>query len=189
MAPAVPDRRVDATVRPGARRAIISGPTGGRRCPRYGTMLNRWSRVHSSRSRFGSSSGTPGPGRVARELQFKSQKPFQRRGEAVGGGQLEEQEQIERARQESLSGELTDARLANRRAAGPTAGSTSGSGSPSPGGTREEVQGKQRSTKSGCPQWKVPRVGTPAPEVRRCSGWGTRPAPEWGVEWCPDASS
>jgi len=24
-----------------------------------------------------------------------------------------------------------------------------------------------RSTRSGCPQWEVPRVGTPAPEVQR----------------------
>jgi hypothetical protein len=67
------DRRVDAAV-PGPRRvAIISGPTGSRRCHRYGTLLKRRFRVHSSRPRFGSgsSSGTPGPG-VARELQFKS---------------------------------------------------------------------------------------------------------------------
>jgi hypothetical protein len=51
--------------------AIISGPTGGHRCHRYGALLKRRLRVRSSRSRFGSSSGTPGPG-VARELQFKS---------------------------------------------------------------------------------------------------------------------
>jgi hypothetical protein len=72
MAPAVPDRRrVGATV-PGPRRvAIISGPTGGRRCHRYGALLKRRPRVRSSRSRFGSSSGTPGTG-VARELPFKS---------------------------------------------------------------------------------------------------------------------
>jgi hypothetical protein len=38
---------------------------------RYGTRLKRRLRVRSSRSRFGSSSGTPGPG-VARELQSKS---------------------------------------------------------------------------------------------------------------------
>jgi hypothetical protein len=71
MAPAVtPDRRVDAAV-PGPRRvAVISGPTGGHRCPRYGALLKRRSRVHSSRSWFGSSNGTPGPG-VAREPQFK----------------------------------------------------------------------------------------------------------------------
>jgi hypothetical protein len=25
----------------------------------------------------------------------------------------------------------------------------------------------ERSTRSGCPQWEVPRVGTPAPEVQR----------------------
>jgi hypothetical protein len=78
MAPAVPGRRVDAAV-PGPRRvAIISGPTGGRRCHRYGTVLRRRLRVRSSRSRFGSSSGTPGPG-VARELRATVQKPFQRR--------------------------------------------------------------------------------------------------------------
>ena len=71
MAPAVPGRRVGATV-PGPRRvATISGPTGGRRCHRNGTLIKRRPRVRSSRSRFGSSSGTPGPG-VARELQFKS---------------------------------------------------------------------------------------------------------------------
>jgi hypothetical protein len=71
MAPAVPGRHVDAVV-PGSRRvAITSGPTGGRRCHRYGTLLKRRPHVRSSRSRFGSSSGTPGPG-VARELQFKS---------------------------------------------------------------------------------------------------------------------
>jgi hypothetical protein len=70
MAPAVPGRRVGAVV-PGPRRAaIISGPTG-RRCHRYGALIKRRPRVRSSRSRFGSSSGTPGPG-VARELQFKS---------------------------------------------------------------------------------------------------------------------
>jgi hypothetical protein len=27
--------------------------------------------------------------------------------------------------------------------------------------------GGRRSTRSGCPQWEVPRVGTPAPEVQR----------------------
>jgi hypothetical protein len=71
MAPAVPGRRVGAAV-PGPRRvAIISGPTGGRRCHRYGTLIKRRPRVRSSRSRFGSSSGTPRPG-AARELQFKS---------------------------------------------------------------------------------------------------------------------
>jgi hypothetical protein len=71
MSPAVPGRRFGAAV-PGSRRAvIISGPTGGRRCRRCGTLLKRRLRVRSSRSRFGSSSGTPGPG-VARELQFKS---------------------------------------------------------------------------------------------------------------------
>jgi hypothetical protein len=71
MAPAVPGRRVDATV-PGPRRvAIISGPTGARRGHRYGTLLKQRLRVRSSRPRFGSSSGTPGPG-VARELPFKS---------------------------------------------------------------------------------------------------------------------
>jgi hypothetical protein len=72
MSPAVPGRRFDAAV-PGSRRvAIISGPTGGRRCRRCGALLKRRAlRVRSSRSRFGSSSGTPGPG-AARELQFKS---------------------------------------------------------------------------------------------------------------------
>jgi hypothetical protein len=71
MAPAVPGRRVDATV-PGPRRvAIISGPTGGHRCHRYGTLIKRRPRARSSQSRFGSSSGPPGPG-AARELQFTS---------------------------------------------------------------------------------------------------------------------
>jgi hypothetical protein len=71
MPPAVPGRRVNATV-PGPRRLpIISGPTGGRRCHRYGALIKRRLRVRSSRSRLGSSSGTPGSG-VARELQFKS---------------------------------------------------------------------------------------------------------------------
>jgi hypothetical protein len=82
MAPAVTGRRVDTAV-PGSRRvAIISGPTGGRRCHRCGALLKRTKAPRSliAVSRFGSSSGTPGPG-VARELQFKSQKPFQRRGE------------------------------------------------------------------------------------------------------------
>jgi hypothetical protein len=71
MAPAVPGRRVDATVPEPRRVAIISGPTGVRRCHRYGALLKRRLRVRSSRSIFSSSSGTPGPG-VARELQFKS---------------------------------------------------------------------------------------------------------------------
>jgi hypothetical protein len=61
-----------------------------------------------------------------------------------------------------------------------------------PGG--EGGIGDLRSTRSGCPQWEVPRVGTPDTGThRRCSGWGTRPVPEalrcWGPEWCPDASS
>jgi hypothetical protein len=43
-----------------------------------------------------------------------------------------------------------------------------------------------RSTRSGCPQWEVPRVGTPAPEVQ---GAGVHKARESNVEWCPDASS
>jgi hypothetical protein len=78
MSPAVPGRRFGATV-PGPRRVVIkSGPTGGRRCPRYGTLLKRWSRVRSSWSRSGSFNGTPRPG-VAREPPFKN--PFQRRGE------------------------------------------------------------------------------------------------------------
>jgi hypothetical protein len=64
-------RRFGATV-PGPRRvAIISGPTGGRRCLRCGTLLKRGPRVRSSWYRSSSSSGTPGPG-VARELPFKS---------------------------------------------------------------------------------------------------------------------
>jgi hypothetical protein len=49
VSPAVPGRRFDATV-PGPRRVVIkSGPTGGHRCPRYGTLLKRWSRVRSYR--------------------------------------------------------------------------------------------------------------------------------------------
>jgi hypothetical protein len=69
--PAVPGRRFGATVSGPRRVAIKPGPTGGRRCPRCGTLLKRWSRVRSSRSRSGSFSGTPRPG-VARELPFKS---------------------------------------------------------------------------------------------------------------------
>jgi hypothetical protein len=38
MPPAVPDRRVDVTVSGPRRVAIISGPTGSRRCRRYGTL-------------------------------------------------------------------------------------------------------------------------------------------------------
>jgi hypothetical protein len=73
MFPTAPGRRFNATV-PEPRRVVIkSGPTGGRRCPRYGTLLKRWSRVRSSWSRSGSFHGTPRPG-VARELPFK--KPF-----------------------------------------------------------------------------------------------------------------
>jgi hypothetical protein len=70
--PAVPGRRFGPAV-PGPRRvAIISGPTtGGRRCLRYGTLLNRGPGVRSSWSRSGSFSGLPRPG-VARELPFKS---------------------------------------------------------------------------------------------------------------------
>jgi hypothetical protein len=67
---------------PGHRRvAIISGPTGSRRCClRYGTLLKRGPGVRSSWSRSGSSNGLPRPG-VARELPFKSHfkgeaKPF-----------------------------------------------------------------------------------------------------------------
>ena len=64
---------------PGPRRAaIISGPTGGRRCPRYGALLKRGLGVRSSWPRSGSFNGLPRPD-VARELPFK--KPFQRRGE------------------------------------------------------------------------------------------------------------
>jgi hypothetical protein len=42
-----------------------------------------------------------------------------------------------------------------------------------------------RSTRSGCPQWEVPRVGTPAPTRRRCRQLGYTGE----AEWCPDASS
>jgi hypothetical protein len=72
MSPAVPDRRFGAAV-PGPRRvlAIISGPTGGRRCLRYGALLKRGFGVRSSWSRSGSFNGLPRPG-VARELPFKS---------------------------------------------------------------------------------------------------------------------
>ena len=57
---------------PGPRRAaIISGPTGGRRCPRYGALLKRGLGVRSSWPRSGSFNGLPRPG-VARELPFKS---------------------------------------------------------------------------------------------------------------------
>ena len=64
---------------PGPRRAaIISGPTGGRRCPRYGALLKRGLGVRSSWPRSGSFNGLPRPD-VARELPFK--KPFQRRGD------------------------------------------------------------------------------------------------------------
>jgi hypothetical protein len=56
--PNAPGRRFGATV-PGPRRVVIkSGPTGGRRCPRCGTLLKRWSRVRSSWSRSGSFNGT-----------------------------------------------------------------------------------------------------------------------------------
>jgi hypothetical protein len=72
MAPAVPGRRFDATV-PGPRRAtIIAGPTGGRRCHRYGALLKRRFRVHSSWCWSGSSNGTPRTGVTRAELQFKS---------------------------------------------------------------------------------------------------------------------
>jgi hypothetical protein len=40
-----------------------------------------------------------------------------------------------------------------------------------------------RSTRSGCPQWEVPRVGTPAPGRCRQLGYTGE------AEWCPDASS
>jgi hypothetical protein len=71
MPPAVTDRRFDPTV-PGSRRvAIISGPTGGRRCPSCGTLLKREPGARSSWSRSGSFNGFPRPG-VARELPFKS---------------------------------------------------------------------------------------------------------------------
>jgi hypothetical protein len=50
MAPAAPGRRVGATVPKPRRVAVISGPTGSRRCRRYGTLLKRRLRVRSSRS-------------------------------------------------------------------------------------------------------------------------------------------
>ena len=66
---------------PGPRRAaIISGPTGGRRCPRYGALLKRGLGVRSSWPRSGSFNGLPRPD-VARELPFK--KPIQRRGDVL----------------------------------------------------------------------------------------------------------
>jgi hypothetical protein len=55
--------------------AITSGPTGGRRCLRYGTLLKRGSGVRLSWSRSGSFNGLPRPG-VARELPFKSHFNF-----------------------------------------------------------------------------------------------------------------
>jgi hypothetical protein len=71
MSPAVPGRRFGATA-PGPRRvAIISGPTGGRRCLRHGALLKRGPGVCSSWSRSGSFNGMSRPG-VARELPFKS---------------------------------------------------------------------------------------------------------------------
>jgi hypothetical protein len=51
MSPTVPGRRFGATA-PGPRTvAIISGPMGGRRCLRYGTLLKRGPGVRSSWSR------------------------------------------------------------------------------------------------------------------------------------------
>jgi hypothetical protein len=62
MSPAVPGRRFGAAV-PGPRRvAIISGPTGGRRCLRSGALLKRGLGVRSSWSRSGSFNGLPRPG-------------------------------------------------------------------------------------------------------------------------------
>jgi hypothetical protein len=80
MFPAVPGRRFGLAV-PGPRRvAIISGPTtGGRRCPRYGTLLNRGFGVRSSWSRSGSFSGLPSQARC--RTRAAVQKPFRRRGE------------------------------------------------------------------------------------------------------------
>jgi hypothetical protein len=71
VVPAVPDCRFGATV-PGLRRAaVIAGPTGGRRCPRYRTLLKQRFRVHAPWSRSGSSYGAPRSG-VTREPQPKS---------------------------------------------------------------------------------------------------------------------
>jgi hypothetical protein len=67
MFPTAPGRRFGPTVLGPRRAAIISGPTGGRRCPRYGTLLKRGLGVRSSWSRSGSFNGLPRPG-VAREL-------------------------------------------------------------------------------------------------------------------------
>jgi hypothetical protein len=68
-------RRTRATVqKPFQRRGeviIISGPTGGRRCLRYGALLKRGLGVRSSGSRSGSFVCLPRPG-AARELPFKS---------------------------------------------------------------------------------------------------------------------
>ena len=90
QASSVPPRRPWPSRRrycPGPRRAaIISGPTGGRRCPRYGALLKRGLGVRSSWPRSGSFNGLPRPD-VARELPFK--KPIQRRGDVLfrwGGG-------------------------------------------------------------------------------------------------------
>jgi hypothetical protein len=76
MSPAVPDRRFGAAApgdggSKGGHVAIISGPTGGCRGPRYGTRLKRGPRVRSSWCRSSSFHGLPRPG-VARELPFKS---------------------------------------------------------------------------------------------------------------------
>ena len=74
QASSVPPRRPWPSRRrycPGPRRAaIISGPTGGRRCPRYGALLKRGLGVRSSWPRSGSFNGLPRPD-VARELPFK----------------------------------------------------------------------------------------------------------------------
>jgi hypothetical protein len=39
--------------------------------------------------------------------------------------------------------------------------------------------GQYRSTRSGCPQWEVPRVGTSAPAPRRCRQLGHTGEAEW----------
>jgi hypothetical protein len=76
--PAVPGRRVGATV-PGCRRvAIISGPTGGRRCHRYGTLLKRRLRVRSSR--WVSIRFVQRYARARRRTRAPVQKPCQRPG-------------------------------------------------------------------------------------------------------------
>jgi hypothetical protein len=74
-----PSLAVASPLLPGASKGgPYIGPTGGRRCPRYGALLKRGLGVRSSWPRSGSFNGLPRPD-VARELPFK--KPFQRRGD------------------------------------------------------------------------------------------------------------